>query len=570
MNKANVSSSLNGAPVAAIDIGTNSIHLIVARMDRSGNLEILDTDKISVRLGQFLLPDGNMSVEGQKRALRTMIHMAKIAAAYGANVRAVATHSFREARNHQQLMDEIHDRTGIKIELIDGVEEARLVYLGMRYALPIENLQCLGMDIGGGSTELILAKGEKIKFVTSVKLGAVTLTSKHFQGNTYSPAKIKKLHEYINLRLEPLGSSVARGSFKKAIASSGTAKALAGVHSRVFRKRILYDENGYKIPVKDLKAIVGAMERLKTAKRIREVLGVDASRADILLSGGAVMEEVSRIFGVKEWIITTFGLREGVIVDSFRRMAGSDVGRSRDIRWESVVALGEQWNVDSDQAKSVTELALKVFDTLAKDLHPVRGESKDWLKDRDLLRVAAWLHESGKFISQSSYHKHSYYLLNNGRMMGFTQDERHMIALVALHHRKAAPKFDHGEMAGLHKPEFRRIEFLAGVLRLAVSLCRSRKGTIRDISLRRRPGPRLVLRVREGADAQVELRQLEREQESLEKAMSWSFTIDHETPAIVALKKVPRRKKATRKRRSTVKLAERLVRTSRRRATKKK
>jgi exopolyphosphatase / guanosine-5'-triphosphate,3'-diphosphate pyrophosphatase len=570
MNKANISSSLNVSPVAAIDIGTNSIHLIVARMDRSGHLEILDTDKISVRLGQFLQPDGNMSAEGQKRALRTMIHMAKIAAAYGANVRAVATHSFREARNHQQLMDEIHDRTGIKIELIDGVEEARLVYLGMRYALPIENLQCLGMDIGGGSTELILARGEKIKFVTSVKLGAVTLTSKHFQGSTYSPAKIKKLHEYINLRLEPLGASVPKSSFKKAIASSGTAKALAGVHSRVFKKRVLHDENGYKLPVKDLKAIVGAMERLKTAKRIREVLGVDVSRADILLAGGAVMEEVSRIFGVKEWIITTFGLREGVIVDSFRRMAGNDAGRSRDIRWESVVALGEQWNIDTQQAKSVTDLALRVFDTLAKDLHPVQGQSKDWLKDRDLLRVAAWLHECGKFISQSSYHKHSYYLLNNGRMMGFTQDERHMIALVALHHRKAAPKFDQGEMAGLHKPEFRRIEFLAGVLRLAVSLCRSRKGTIKDLSLRKRPSPRLVLRVRDGADAQVELRQVEREQDALEKAMSWAFTIDHDTPAIVALKKVTRRKKVTKRRRSTVKLAERLVKTSRRRASKKK
>lgn len=554
--------------VAAIDIGSNSIHLVVARMDKTGHLEILDADKISVRLGEFLLADGNMSVEGQKRALRTIAHMAKIAGAYGAVVRAVATHSFREAQNHQQLMDEIFARTGVKIELIDGVEEARLVYLGMRYALPIENLACLGMDIGGGSTEVILARGEHIKFVTSVKLGAVTLTAKHFGKKGATASSIRQLHEYINLRLEPLGGEVERGSFKRAIASSGTAKAIASMHSKLFRKRNLVDENGYKLPVRDLKALLGALERLKTPKRIREVMGVDAARADIILAGAAIMHEVSRVFGVQEWTITSFGLREGVIVDSYRRISGERVGRARDIRWESVKQLGEQWDVDSKQAESVSKVALEIFDKVAGQFHPAQVKD-DWLDDRELLHVACWLHEAGKFISQSSYHKHSYYLINNGRLLGFTQDERHLIALVALYHRKGAPKFDQGDLVGLHKPEFERVEFLAGVLRLAVSLNRSRRGTIMGIALKKSNVPEIKFKVREGADPLVELQQVERERECLEKAMGWHFMVDYDRCSMRGLRRRLTKKKTVKRKRTSSKLAERLIKSSRRLATKK-
>ncbi len=554
--------------VAAIDIGSNSIHLIVARMDKVGHLEILDTDKIGVRLGEFLLPDGNMSAEGQKRALRTVAHMAKIAGAYGAVIRAVATHSFREAKNHQLIMDEIFEKTGVKIELIDGVEEARLVYLGMRYSLPIENSTCLGMDIGGGSTEIILARGEHIKFVTSVKLGAVTLTAKHFKEKPATESSIRRLHEYIDLRLKPLASQVAIGSYKKAIASSGTAKAIAVMHSRLFRKRALADENGYKLSVKDLQSLMSALEKLKTPSRIHNVLGVDAARADIILAGAAIMYDVSRIFNVKEWTITSFGLREGVVVDSYRRMGGERVGRARDFRWDSVKQLGERWGIDIKHADNVSMIALQIFDKLANHLHP--GKAKEqWLGDRELLHIASWLHEAGKFISQTSYHKHSYYLLNHGRVLGFTQDERHLIALVALHHRKAGPKYNQNEAEGLPKPEFERVEFLAGVLRLAVALNRSRRGTVEGIALKRGVQPELKLVIRDGSDPLVELQQVERELESLEKAMGWHFVVDYNRSSMRGLRRRVVRKKAVKRKRSTSKFAERLVKTARR-STKKK
>jgi exopolyphosphatase/guanosine-5'-triphosphate,3'-diphosphate pyrophosphatase len=554
--------------IAAIDIGSNSIHLIVARMDKAGQLEVLDTDKIGVRLGEFLLPDGNMSIEGFRRALSTVSHMAKIASAYGAAIRAVATHSLREAKNHQQLIDEISKKTGVKVEIIDGVEEARLVFLGMRYALPVESTPCLGVDIGGGSTEIILARGEQVKFVTSLKLGAVTLTAKHFKKSSVLPSSIKKMHEYINLRLLPLAGSIKKGSFKRAIASSGTAKTLAIVHSRFFRKRILIDENGYRLPSRDLRIILAVMERLKSPKKIREILGVDSSRADIIMAGAAVMNEVSKVFGVQEWTISSYGLREGIVVDSYRRMSGDRAGRARDIRWDSVRSLAEQWHVDEKYAGQVSSLALDMFDKLAAHRHPSQVKS-EWLGDRELLQVAAWLHEAGKFIAQSSYHRHTYYLINNGRISGFTQDERHLIALVALHHRKASPKFDQGELVGLHKRDFERVEFLAGILRLAVALNRSRRGIVKELALKRGRMPELRLVLKRGSDPTVELQQVEREREALEKAIRWHFVVDYERSSMRGLKRRSSKKKAVKIKKSSVKLAERLLRSSGQRHLKK-
>lgn len=548
------SSTEHAGAVAAIDIGSNSIHMVVARMDRAGNFEVLDSDKVSVRLGAYLQPDGTMSREGQIKALRTMAHMSEIAAAYKATVRAVATHAMREASNHAELIDEIHARTGVRIDIIDGVEEARLVYLGMRYALPLENQLCLGMDIGGGSTEFILARGDNVRFVSSVKVGAVTLTTRHLGTGTPNASKIKKLHDYINLRIEPLMTQVPRESFKKAIACSGTAKALAGVHSRLYRGRPLGDENGYVLPVKDLEAICKALEELKSPKRIREAFGVDAPRADILLAGAAVMREASRAFKIKEWIMSSYGLREGVVIDCFRRIGDVRLGKIKDIRWERVRELGQRWQIDEAYAKQVTATAMEIFDKLAPILYP-RGGRHEWMGDRDILSVAGWLHEAGKFLSTSSYHKHSHYLIYHCRLDGFTQDERHMISLVALHHRKGAPKYEEYEGGGLRSEEFERIVFLSAILRMASALNRTRRGIVTGIRVGKARALHFGFRITKGSDPIVELQQLEREREQLEKAFGWHFAVDIEgramrgsEPRAKKRKKVKRiRKKATKK-----------------------
>ncbi|MCX6126736.1 MAG: Ppx/GppA phosphatase family protein [Proteobacteria bacterium] len=555
------SSTEHVGAVAAIDIGSNSIHMVVARVDKSGNLEILDSDKVEVRLGAYLLPNGSMSREGQVRALRTLGHMAQIARAYKATVRAVATHAMREATNHSELIAEIAKKTGVQVEIIDGVEEARLVYLGMRYSLPLERQLCLGMDIGGGSTEFILANGDSIKFVTSLKIGAVTLSSNQFGYKSPTVSAIKKLHQYINLRIEPLVGEVSKFPFTKAVASSGTVKAIAAVHSRLFRGKSLTDENGYIVPVKDLEIIVKAMEELKSPKRIKEALGVESSRADIILAGAAIMREASRAFGVKEWVISTFGLREGVVIDSFRRMGGERLGKVKDIRWERVVELGRQLNIDEGYAGQVMRLSLEIFDKLAPILYPAGGK-KVWMGDRDALSVSAWLHEIGKYLSSSSYHRHSYYLIHHCRLPGFTQDERQMIGLVTLHHRKSSPKFDAGELKGLRREEFDRVVFLSAILRMASALSRTRRGLVLGVRVGKARSLRFGFRIQKGADPSVELQQLEREREPLEKAFGWHFVIDPVKAAMTghkprATEKKP--KKRTTKKKSATLVSKRII-----------
>jgi exopolyphosphatase/guanosine-5'-triphosphate,3'-diphosphate pyrophosphatase len=512
-------------PVAAIDIGSNSIHMVIACLDRGGHLEILDSEKLSTRLGAYLSPEGLLSREGEAKAIQAVTYMCDIALSYGASIRAVATHALREATNHATVVEAIRRKTGVTVEIIDGQEEARLVFLGMRYALPIERQSCLGMDIGGGSTEFIVAKGDKVAFSSSLKIGAVTLTAQHFGEKGPKIPRIKALNDYINLRLNPLSADAKKHKFTKAIASSGTAKALAVIHARLFNSRSLNDENGYVMPSYELNAIVTAIEELREPKLIREAFGVDSARSDILLAGAAIMRQATKVFGVTEWTFTTFGLREGVVIDTFRRMGSERLGRAKDVRWESVTEQGLVWSVDEGQAKKVTDLSLQIFSKISP-LAYQDSKQPSWMADRDILRAASWLHESGKFISTTAYHKHSYYLIKHSRMAGFTQDERQMIGLVVLYHRKSSPRFHENELQDVRQEEFRRVQFLSGILRMSAALNRSRRGAVESVRVSKVRSLHFKIKVKKGLDPSVELQQLEREREHLEKAFGWHFILD--------------------------------------------
>jgi exopolyphosphatase/guanosine-5'-triphosphate,3'-diphosphate pyrophosphatase len=540
------SSTQDAGAVAAIDIGSNSIHLVVARIDKSGGLDVLDSEKMGVRLGAYLEADGTLSREGQIKAIQSIGHMAEIARAYKATIRAVATHTLREATNHTDLIKEIRQKTGVKVDLIDGVEEARLVFLGMRYALPLERQTCLGMDIGGGSTEFIVARGDQIHFATSLKIGAVALTVNQLGMGSTSNSKIKEVHQYINLRIKPLVGQVKKHSFTKAIASSGTAKALAVAHARLFKGRALTDENGYDLPSSELEVIVKAVEALRFSKRIKEALGIDASRAEIILAGAAIMLEASRAFGVKNWTITTYGLKEGVAIDCFRRMGEDRLGNVKDIRWESVIDLGSRWGIDEIYAAQVTKLSQEIFDKLVPLLYP--GQAREsWMGDRDILRVASWLHEAGRFISTSSYHKHSHYLIYNFRLLGFTQDERQMISLVVLYHRKSSPKISAPEVEDLQKEEFERLVFLSGILRMASALNRTRRGIISGVRIQKIRGLVFKFICRSGADPSVEMLQLSREVDHFEKAFEKKFEVNVEKKQMHSVRGKPKKIKSKKK-----------------------
>jgi exopolyphosphatase/guanosine-5'-triphosphate,3'-diphosphate pyrophosphatase len=239
-------------PIAAIDIGTNSAHLVIAKMDKQSGLRVLDTDKVSLRLGQAVDSAGNITADGIFRTVEAVNHMKELTKSYNASIRAVATHATREAHNYRELLDSVRAETGIEVEVIDGVEEARLVFLGMGFGLPIGGKSCLGVDIGGGSTEIVVGKDNDISYLSSAKLGAVTLTAKYLDPKNPKGKQIEELANHVRSRFAPYVPELKSLEFETAIISSGTAKALASINARLLDTESITDPNGYTISQEEL------------------------------------------------------------------------------------------------------------------------------------------------------------------------------------------------------------------------------------------------------------------------------------------------------------------------------
>jgi exopolyphosphatase/guanosine-5'-triphosphate,3'-diphosphate pyrophosphatase len=496
-------------------------------MDHVGEMRILDSDKVTLRLGQAIDETGDLTQDAVKRTVEALAHMREIIAPYKATTRAVATHAAREARNHKRLLTDIESASGIHVELIDGIEEARLVFLGMRYGLVLNNVACMGVDVGGGSTEIIIARDDDISFVSSVKIGAVTLTDKYFRKG-YTESALNDLREHVRSRLAPLAAETRRFPFDKALASSGTAKALAFLHARRFGNGEMKDPNGYTLSRQDLEKLCDEFARLLTPAKIKDATQLDAGRAEIILAGSVVLAELSRLLKIKEWIVTSYGLREGLVADTFYRAYGPRSGELPDIQWHSVLQFAKRLGVNEGHGTQVSRLALRLFDQLAPLVRPgISDEDRD--TDVKLLKAAAFLREAGKFLSAPQYHRHSQYLISNSRLPGFTESERLLMGLIARFQRKGLPTADHPDCAELSGPELKRLRVLAAILRLAAALDRTRQGRVADIAVEAQGRNATLVLMHAEATPDVELHKAKLEKAALEK--SWDLELKFATRA---------------------------------------
>lgn len=508
--------------IAAIDIGTNSAHMVIAQMDHVGEMRVLDSDKVTLRLGQAIDASGNLTDDGIRRTVEALSHMQEIIAPYvkaGATVRAVATHATREAKNHRRLLQEILKTAGVKVEMIDGIEEARLVFLGMRYGLALNSVSCLGIDVGGGSTEIIVARDDEIAYVSSFKLGAVTLTDKYFNAKGYTPEALEALREHVRSRLAPLPQEARRFSFTKALACSGTAKALAILHSRLYSKNDVSDPNGYILPRDDLFKISADFGRWLTPQRIKAETGMDQSRSEIIVAGTVILEEITRLLKVKEWVITSYGLREGLVADTFYRAYGERSGELPDIQWHSVLQFAKRLQINEVHAIQVKRLALRLYELLWPHLRPGDTEEEHDANVK-ILKAAAYLREAGKFISTPQYHRHSQYLISNSRLPGFTESERTLMGFIARFHRKGLPSADHEDTKDLSASDLKRLRLLAAVVRLAAALDRTRQNRVLavDLDVDAKAALTIVLRHDAGRQPDVELHKAKLEKSAFEKS----------------------------------------------------
>ena len=479
--------------IAAIDIGTNSIHLVVASVNPRGLFKILDSDKVSVRLGQHMTPDGDIDREGIRKTVTTMRQMKALCAAWPCQIRAIATHAVRAARNHQQLIEAVFKATRIRIEVVDGDEEGRLVFLGMKRALALANKAVLALDIGGGSTEILFGRGDKINHVTSLNLGAVNLSVEHGLMKLVDDHTLVRLREGIAARLEPAIEGAKSQRFQVAVASSGTAKSLASINVRTMRVRQGGDSNGQILRAQDLFAITAALGQLRDPVLIRAKTGLDVGRSEIILAGAELMSALTRGFGVSQWLLSSYGLREGAVIDTWERMEFEKTGGRRvdhvDVREESIRSFVTKFQIEKSASAQTEKLALRIFDQTSPWIlgHVSLADRKHL---RQLLSAATRIHDCGKFISRQSFHRHSHHLIVHSHLLGFTLDERNFMGLLARFHRKSVPPLvmDGGLAGDLAADEWAAMRILAGMLRLASALSRTvrTRGRFRDVVIKKR------------------------------------------------------------------------------------
>jgi exopolyphosphatase / guanosine-5'-triphosphate,3'-diphosphate pyrophosphatase len=489
---------LDDPVLAAIDIGTNSVHLVVARAIAADRFEILAREKDMVRLGSGGGEMKRLADDAVDRAVAALARHRAIAEAHGAPVRAVATSAVREAENRHVFLRRSTVEAGVRVEVISGFEEARLIHLGVLQALPIYDRRVLVVDIGGGSTEVVLGERDEAIVARSLKLGAIRLTDRFFADAAVKKSAVTKCRRHVRSVIAPLEREIDR--FDLAVASSGTAMSVATMALAARGTEPVQTLNQVVISAEEVSAVVDALIAAPTVRERRRIPGLDPTRADIIVAGAIVLDEVLTAFGATEVMLSTSSLREGVLADTYRRTHGGSLHHLRDIRRRGVLHLADLTDDDPEHSAQSAHLALQLFDQLA----PWHGLDD---RHREYLEAAALLSNVGLFISHAGHHKHSYYVIRNSEhLTGFTDNEVEVIAQVARYHRKSAPKAKHDAFAALEESDQDVVRTLAGLLRVAIGLDRAHRGSVGAIQCSASDvGLLIEIEPASGADTSVEI-----------------------------------------------------------------
>lgn len=491
---------------AAIDIGTNSFHMVVAEVDAHGGFTVVSSDKEPVRLGEGMGDGGELGLAPMERGVACLHRFRQVADAYGADLCAVATSAVREAPNGRDFIADARQRAGVNIDVISGTEEARLIHIGVLQALPIFAERSVVVDIGGGSTELIVGHEGEMLAARSMRIGHLRLTSRFFPEGIVEEGSVEKCRAYTRAFIVPAAQAIRSVGFEVAAGSSGTITTVA---SMLQMQDASLD--GRTIPREGLNRLVGQLTAFATpAQRVAAIPGLESSRADVVVGGAILLQELFDQLGVEHMTASPYALREGVLLDRIHPdLEDNDGGISHlnNIRRTSVLRFADAFEEDRSHVQHATDLALQMFDALSEN-HDLG------IYERDLLEAAGLLHNVGLFVSHAAHHKHSYYVIRNSdRLNGFTNNEVELIAQVARYHRRSAPKGSHYGFMALTERDQYRVRVLAGILRIAIAMDRTRSRAIQSVSTSTDAqdaagvdgGIQIQAGVAEGADPSLEL-----------------------------------------------------------------
>jgi len=496
--------------IAAFDLGSNSFHLLVVDAHADGTFLPLIREKEMLRLGDAVGREGRIPDALADRAVATVDRFRKLAeGADSEEILACATSAIREADNGGELADRMAAEAGVKVRVINGREEARLIFGAVRASVVIDPAPALCLDLGGGSLELMVGDRGRLRWAESVKLGVARLSAELVVGDPPSADDLRRLQERVTGVLAPLADAVAGFRPAMAVGSSGTFADLARMVTARRTGTVPRSVNQLSFSRDELLTLHDELIRARSSDRAR-MPGLEAKRADIIPAGSTLLLTAMELFGFDQMTISEWALREGIILDAIPRHSAADwTGDPRAIRASSVMQLARRCNWDEGHSRQTARLALELFDhTVA--LHGLGSA------DRELLAHAAMLHDIGEHVSTESHHKHSAYLIQHGKLRGFAPDEIDFVAALARAHRGGGPRPSHEPFASLERAARDRVMRLAALLRVADGLDRGRSGAVSgmDVDLK---SSRAQVTVRGHGDITVELYGARRKRELFER-----------------------------------------------------
>ncbi|HEV3353207.1 MAG TPA: Ppx/GppA phosphatase family protein [Acidimicrobiales bacterium] len=463
--------------IAAIDLGTNSFHLLVVEAHPDGTFLPLVREKEMLRLGDAVSREGRIGARLMGEAVAAVRRFAAMAEGIGCDeIVACGTSAIREADNGSELVDRIEAETGIRPRVISGRDEARLIFAAVRASVLLDPSPALCFDLGGGSLEVMVGDRAGLLWSTSLKLGVARLTAELVDSDPLSEHDQRRLRDRLTGLLAPVADVAADLGPKLAVGTSGTFCDLARMVAAARNGGPPVSVNQLCISRQDFLAVHEQVLAATAAERLR-MSGLDARRVDLIPAGSMVLATAMELFGFDEFVVSEWALREGIVLDAIGHHDPADwTGDPRAMRRASVISLARRCGWDEAHGTQVAQLAGDLFDRTIP-LHRLSGV------DRELLEYAGLLHDIGEHVSTSSHHKHTAYLIEHGSLRGFDPEEVLALAALARYHRRSEPKPSHEPFASLPPERQERVTKLAALLRLADGLDRAHQGAVEGIDV---------------------------------------------------------------------------------------
>lgn len=457
--------------IAAIDVGSNAMRIVVGRIVYDGQVEVIENLRLPVRLGQDAFTTGILSDETAQQALDAFVRFRKIIDDHAVDkVRAVATSAMRELTNRDLLIDRIARSTNIEIEIISGEEEAQLIHLAVAQAVNLKNKHALVIDIGGGSVEVTLSQNRNILSTESYNMGTVRLLKK-LSGEKKTAMPFHKLvREYAEAARHRIDRELGVKKIDICIGTGGNIEEMGNLRKKLFKR-----DSDRVITLEELDKLVETLSRIKVDERVRK-FKLKPDRADVILPASIVLQMIAHEAKIKEVVIPNVGLKDGVLWDMAYSLKQNLRVSPREQVWTSALRLGEKYQFDAEHAKIVACHAASLFDQ-SHALHNLDEESKL------LLEVAALLHDIGHFINTVDHNKHGYYIMKASPLVGLSEAQQNIIANIIQYHRKSTPSFQDDNFRNLPAKDRIVVTELSALIRLADALDVSHVGRVKAICL---------------------------------------------------------------------------------------